>query len=244
MRRRILAIMIAVLMAAPFVMTGCSRDDVAIVRIQLENMPQGTAGNSNSIVSRIFRWFVTEAWAASPLPNTVLKVILTAPDLTDVSFDIPADQREVSLEIPSGPARRITVHGYYDNGNVVVKNWGGHVELDLNPGDEIDVQINMLPVVTMWSVISEMDSMYVEWGMVAEQEGLYGILGYHIYRSVSGPVGPFNIVGTETGITASIHYDYSVEEGKTYCYAVSVFTNTLEGELSDPSLEELYFRPN
>jgi len=97
----------------------------------------------------------------------------------------------------------------------------------------------MLPVVGMPTVMNE-GTARVLWGQISDQEGLFGIVGYRIFRSDTGPEGPFNPVGTEYGIMAGMYEDSTVEVGRTYYYSVSVITDVLVGELSDPSLPYLH----
>lgn len=236
MGRRWLIVACACLVLLPVIMTGCSRDDVAIVRIQLQNMPQGAPQNTSSIFERVFRWFVTDAIAGWSYPNTALQVVLTAPDLEDVTFNVPYEQQStITIEVPSGSNRKITVYGFNDYTEYIEKTWGGHVEVDLNPGDEVEVQINMLPVVTPWA--SQEGTAYINWNPVSTQEPVFGVQGYNIYRSDSGPEGPFNLIGTaESGYIDSDYYDWSIDPEQSFYYAVSVFTATMEGELSEPCL--------
>ncbi len=242
MKRRILAITIAVLMTAPLFISGCARDDVAIVRIQLENMPRSTAANSNSVFERVFRLLVPSAYAQWEYPNTDLQVILTAPDLEDVMFNMPyAMDSAVTIEVPSGPQRRITVYGfYYDGQATTIKNWGGHVELDLNPGDVRDVVINMLPIVAMPEAFYEGAAMVMWTPVYYETEGEYGITGYRIYRSDTGPNGQYNPIGVASGSMVGDFPDATVRAGNTYYYKISVLAGELEGELSDASLEYVH----
>jgi len=235
MKRNHFTIIPALIMLLPLVSVKCARDDVAIVRIQLENMPKSTAMNSDSIVSRVFSWIVPSAWAQWDYPNTDLQVILTAPDLEDVVFKMPnAVDSAVTIEVPSGAQRKITVYGFQDYGEGMDKTWGGHAEVDLNPGDVRDVTINMLPFITIWNAYSEGETIaYIEWGAVSDQAPIYDIQGYHIYKSDTGLEGSFVRIGTENGILASSFYDLNVVNGVTYYYKVSVFTNNNEGELSD-----------
>jgi len=220
---------------APVFTFNCSRDDVAIVRIQLKNVPQSAARNENSIFERVFRWFVTEAWAMTswePDPQS-LQVLITAPDLEDISFEIPPSEKSLTLELPSGSARRITVYGT-TTANSFGKNWGGHAELNLNPGDEVDVQIDMLPVMKIESTNSRQISNYLQIRWYQVQSGTYGITGYKIYRS-DFPEGPYFAVGSVSGASAYQFDDKSIPfaENTYYYYKVSAYKSTSEGELSE-----------
>ncbi|MBP7582765.1 MAG: hypothetical protein KBA61_01945 [Spirochaetes bacterium] len=245
MKRRILAITIAVLMMAPLFISGCARDDVAIVRIQLENMPRSTAANSNSVFERVFRLLVPSAYAQWDYPNTDLQVILTAPDLEDVVFNMPyAMDSAVTIEVPAGPQRKITVYGFQDFGEGMDKTWGGHAEVDLNPGDVRDVQINMLPIVYVSAYFDQnVSRVKVNWSSITEnpESTLYGVIGYRVYRSDVGTEGPLKPIGNSVGINSFEYIDDNsggFVPGDACYYTVSVYTSILEGELSDPIMYE------
>ena len=235
MQKRSIIILLIMLMLAPVFTLTCSRDDTAIVRIQLKNVPQSTAHTANSIFERVFRWFVREAWAMSSwvtIPES-LKVIITAPDLEDISFEIPPSETSLTLELPSGSARKIAVYGYTTVSSFG-KNWGGYAELNLNPGDDVDVQIDMLPVMKIDSTNSYQLSTYIQLQWFQVQSGTYGIIGYNIYRS-DFPEGPYFAVGSASGVSAYRFNDNSITfaENTYYYYKVSAYTDTTEGEFSE-----------
>lgn len=231
MKRRSIYLLLIMLMLAPVFTLSCARDDVAVVRIQLENMPQRTAVNSKSIFERVFRWFVTEAWAVShwQYPITSIECIISAPDLADTTFSLPASETELSIEVPAGLSRRITVYA----GKDYPRDFGGHVELDLNPGDEVDAVINMVPVTTI-TYCQFIGGINVNWNIITPNA--YGVIGYHIYRS-DIPEGPYLAVGTANtnGAATSQFQDKSGPfiTGNYYYYKVSAYTGSSEGEMSE-----------
>jgi hypothetical protein len=233
MQKRSIIVMLIMLMLATVFTLTCSRDDTAIVRIQLENMPKSTAVNTTSIFERVFRWFVTEAWAmAQPrweLPPTSIEGIISAPDLNDVSFSIPASERILTIGVPAGPSRRITVYA----GKNYSREFGGHVELDLSPGDEVDAVINMVPItdITFAEPLDFPSRILLQWSVISPS---YGVTGYKIHRS-DLPAGPYFAVGSVSGVDNSMFEDTSGPfiNGKFYYYRVSAYTDVSEGELSD-----------
>jgi len=220
-------LILALLILAPLFTMNCSGDDTAIVRIQLVNVPEGAVQSSNSVFERVFRWFVPSAWATIPqswvLPWNSIQIVISAQDLEDITFTMPPTERVLSLELPAGPARRITAYGI---GTSYGKNWGGHVEINLNPGDDIDAQINMLPMTTL-----VMDgSVNLQWGTVGTT---YGVTGYNIYRA-ENINGPYKKIKTVVGVSTSGTSDNdTLISGVTYYYKINVNTADSEGELSD-----------
>lgn len=228
MKKRLLILSVAVLMVVPFFITGCSRDDVAIVRVQLQNLPEGLSQNTNSFFEKVFRWFVPNAYAGViwyPDLSTIT-VKITAPDLESIEFNIPKTETQISLEIPAGPERKITVIGYYSG--MPGKNWGGHVEVNLSPGDEIDTQINMLPMTVIWN-ISASAGVSMSWAAVANKGN---ITNYNIYRATA-PEGQYaKVLSAAYGQTGGVDNNALLSK-TTYYYKICVATATSEGELSD-----------
>jgi hypothetical protein len=240
--RRIFVVMMVVLILAPLVMTGCSRDDVAVVRIQLKNVPQGTAQNTNSIFERVFRWFVPNVYAVTPPPWVIpwneIQVVISAPDLEDITFVIPPTETSVTLELPVGPNRRITAYGINSSSNFG-RNWGGSVEINLNPGDEIDAVINMLPMTQVLADYWGGPSVSMQWSVVGST---YGVTGYNVYRA-ENPDGPYEKIQTIAGVSASSATDSdNLIIGITYYYKVSVITAASEGEKSN-SMDVTIYMP-
>ncbi|MBP7585654.1 MAG: fibronectin type III domain-containing protein, partial [Spirochaetes bacterium] len=130
-------------------------------------------------------------------------------------------------------ARKIAVYGYTTVSSFG-KNWGGYAELNLNPGDEVDVQIDMLPIMKIDSINSRQVSNYLQIQWYQVQSGTYGITGYKIYRS-DFPEGPYFTVGTASGASAYQFNDNSIifDQNTYYYYKVSAYTGTTEGELSE-----------
>ncbi|MBP7582766.1 MAG: fibronectin type III domain-containing protein [Spirochaetes bacterium] len=230
MKRKHLVAIITLLMLAPMFTMNCSRDDTALVRIQLVNVPGGAAQSSNSVFERVFRWFVPSAWAGATWSYgwSKLTVKITAPDLESIEFDIPTTDRQIFVELPAGSARRITVIGY-NSTSLYGNNWGGHVELNLNPGDEINAQIDMLPMTIIWSVNP---SATIEIWFAGVSPNYGGITHYNIYKS-KNPDGPYDKVST-TAYGQSIAFDDTgLVPGIPYFYKISTVTPSAEGELSE-----------
>lgn len=231
MNRKLIVTMIVAALLSPIVTMQCARDDMAVVRIQIYNMPRNTSHNGNSLIDRLFGFFMPAAYAGSPwmLPPQIVQVVISAPDLSDIVFDLPPTESSFVLEVPAGPARRITVYGIettYGFG----KEWGGHAEVDLNPGDERDVQINMLPMVKFNS-INEDGPIFMSWNALqSDYNGL--VQGYNIYRSESPDDNYVNIESIP-GLQASGTSDANFTQCTTYYYKINVSSTLGEGELSD-----------
>lgn len=227
MKRRSIAVLLTMIMLASVAVLNCSRDDTAVVRLRLQNMPRSSANNPNSIVERLFRWFVNEAWAFQHWQSiTTIECVISAPDLEEMSFSLPATETELTVEVPAGPARRITVYA----GDVFPKDFGGHVELDLNPGDEVDAVINMVPTTSITNCMYTGSSVMVYWGAVSPP---YGIAGYNVYRS-DVPEGPYFAACTAPAPDAMQCEDLSgpFVTSTNYYYRVSAYTAGTEGEMS------------
>ncbi len=128
------------------------------------------------------------------------------------------------MEVPAGPDRRITVYGSTtDHG----KEWGGHAELTLNPGEVKDVNVNMVPWTNLTSVGGSAD-VQIFWEMTG---AIYNVQGYRLYRAES-VAGPYEMIkeipNPETGFASD-----NPSRGKTYYYKITVYTTNAEGEFSD-----------
>jgi hypothetical protein len=158
-----------------------------------------------------------------------MELVISAPDMEDITMPIPKSERNISIELPVGPERRITIYGY-ESGMLFGKNWGGHVELNLNPGDDISVDIRMLPV-TKFEYSSFIGGIELHW--FALSAPAYDLQGYKIYRS-DYLDGPYNFIGLASGATQSVFTDSSSHiVGNHYYYKISTFSSMQEGELSD-----------
>jgi len=227
-------IMISVMLIMTAVTAGCSRDDMALVRVRLENIPVGVSSNGNSMMNRFLAFLAPAAYAAAPswsLPPQVVRVVISAPDLRDTVFDLPPTESVFTLEVPAGPARRITVYGI-ETSYGFGKEWGGHATFDLQPGDEKDAVITMLPMTRITS-LSEDGPIYINWDVL--QNNYNGLVaGYKIYRSQK-PDSNFENVATVPDYT--IWYgtdDTPFNQCTLYYFKIAVYSNSLEGEMSDP----------
>lgn len=222
--------MVAVLLAPVFSLQ-CASEDMAVVRIQIYNLPRNASLNGTSLFDRFFGIFVSSAYAGSPwmLPPQTVQVVISAPDLSDIVFEMPPTETSLVLEVPAGPARRITVYGIettYGFG----KEWGGHAEVDLNPGDEKDVRINMLPMIKFTS-INEDGPIYMSWStLLSDYNGL--VQGYNIYRSES-PDENYVKIESITDYQNGFSSDPNFNQCTTYYYKINVSSSLGEGELSD-----------
>lgn len=217
---------------------GCSYSDTAIVTIRLEQVNSaGHLMRQRSILDRLCSLFVSDAYAYSPGPSVAwasgrdsLNIIVTGEGIGTINFSMPPVQSEFTFEVPSGKQRKITVvTANTTDPNYTGINWGGHTVVDLNPGDETNLTITMLPM-TKINVIDKPypSTLAPNWNQVS---GVAVVLGYRLYRSTS-PDGPFSLVGSPS---AYYYEDGSVTTGVTYYYKVSVYTASSEGELSEYS---------
>ncbi len=226
MKKRMQILMLVALMLVPLVTLNCARDDVAIVRIQIQNLPQG-AMRGNSLMDRLLGLIIPHAHASSGWASDreSLEIRLSAPDLVDVITPIPLSTTELAMEIPAGADRKISVFSYTSL-NAVPKNWGGHAIVSVNPGDETTVTINMLPMTNISNVMYSAEIM-ISW----ETTGIvpnYGTIGYRVYRAEVAE-GPYAMIAQ----TASSPYMDTPVAGKRFYYKIAVYTATSEGELTD-----------
>ncbi|MGV7927607.1 MAG: hypothetical protein AB2L13_01665 [Spirochaetota bacterium] len=205
----------------------CSGGDIATVTIEFgENLT-----SSNVFYKSKWRNFLNallpDAFAQKGDPwdptHTSVIITVTGPGMSNIEASIPPYTSSHTLEIPAGTGRRITVIAY--NGSV--RNTGGHTIVDLNAGDNLTAQIQLLPILPIAG--SPYGSGSLSWDYPSALPGIT-VSQYYIYES-----------GTING-----SYVHSYSSGTNECsgcgtagnyYKISaVYAIHGEGELSDPYL--------
>lgn len=207
--------------------TGCSHDDTAIVTINIERQIDNRNSYSKSVWDSIFDYFFTSAYATSwgwSLSYDSVELTVKGDGMSDISAAIPPGSTTFSTEIPSGTDREITVIAY----SGTVRNAGKTVVTNLGSGEEVTIQMKLLPITTITTLTPGTGEMFVTFNSVEIATG------YNIYRSDTVD-GPYAKVGSRingSGPTLSFT-DMPVTNGKAYYYKVSIYNGDGEGVQSN-----------
>ncbi len=202
----------------------CSSGTTAHVTINLKSQQLSHSTPNNSLFQKLLNLFISPAYAkGSPWDpaHTTVKITATASDMETIEVVAAPYVETVTMEIPAGSARTITVIAY----DGTQRNTGGHAQIDLTPGEEKVVQIQMLPIPT------NLFSPYT--GSLAwDYSTITGYVPskYFIYES--------NVIdGIYGKITELTFNEWSSGATSGKYYKVSMYFNTYgEGETSDPYL--------
>ncbi len=208
-------------------MTGCSHDDTALVTIHIERRIDAIHSYSNSVFDSIFTLFFPNAYATTwgwSLAYDSVALTVTGEGMADINAAIPPGSTTFTTEVPSGTNRKITVIAY----NGTVRNAGKSVITDLGSGEEVTIQMKLLPITIVTSLSSSTGTMYVSF------ESVEIATGYNIYRSDTAD-GPYTKVGTKAQVASEFitFDDTPIIDGKMYYYKVSMYNNDGEGEQSN-----------
>ncbi len=228
-RKGILALLIVLALGTGLTLLNrCSGGDMATVTIEFgENLK-----SSNVYYKSKWRIFLNtllpDAFAkGDPWNPTHTSVIITVtgPGMSNIVASVPPYTSSHTLEIPAGTERRITVIAY--NGSV--RKTGGHTIVDLNAGDNLTAQIQLLPILPI--VNSPYGSGSLAWDYVQNIAGIT-VNQYYLYESET-------INGSYVHVHSYPYYTHECSSCGTagYYYKVSaVYDIHGEGELSDPYL--------
>ncbi len=205
----------------------CAGGDMATVTINF-----GETITSNNIIQKktwdsIVNFILPKAFAqkGDPWDPTHTSVIITVsgPGMSDIQVSVPPYTSSRTLEIPAGNGRRITVIAY----NGTARNTGGHTVIDLNAGDNIITQIQLLPILPI--VSSPYGTGSLAWDYPDSIPGIT-VYEYYIYES-----GTINGTYVQSGTEVANECSFCGTAGNYYKVS-AVFNTYGEGELSDPYL--------
>ncbi|TAL35962.1 MAG: hypothetical protein EPN93_09185 [Spirochaetes bacterium] len=221
----VLTVLAAATIGTMSVLSQCSPGNTAFVTIHLGASQHSLQVPESGIFEKIFGMVVSSAHAFSPPTwdpsHTAVKVSITAGGAVIAEIDASPFAESVTIEVPAGAARTITAIAF----NGLSRTTGGHVTVDLEPGDDIAVMIQMLPILQL---LSPYGSGSLGWAVLPG--GLIlPIGGYIIYESDTAQ-GPYTMALTLSITNECISCGVS---GKYYRIA-ALYTGYGEGEMSDP----------
>lgn len=225
MKKNIIAITITLLVviAGALTLVQCDHSNMARVTIHIQN--DLYAQKSESFIDKIFNIFSTPAYAGSSVAwdtaHTSVVITITGSDITDISATIPAYSTSYSMYVPAGNQRVVTIIGY----DGTERNNGGHTVVDLQPGDNKSVTINVLPIPT------NLDSPYGTGSLAWDWTSAVTGFSHYVIYSSSNPNGPFSKV------TEFATNEWSSAISGKYYRVSAVFSSYGEGEPSDVYLE-------
>jgi hypothetical protein len=216
---------------------ACSDTNTARVTIVIGDLATAKA-EAPSVIDRFLMLFSTraEAVAAPPWPSTHLDsdiditLTIEAPDIDTITAHIPTDTASFTTELPAGSARKITVRTVTKSSyspNADYENYGGLKVIDLSPGDDVTVNITMIPITRVQAAYSTVTA---EWDPVTQT----GVTGYDMYISDSID-GPYTFVGHTAGAASGFgSFSISLISGPTYYIKIVVTSTNGDGLPSDP----------
>ncbi len=223
---------------------GCADGDMAEVTIHL-NTEGRTSAIRPSAIDRIIS-FITmssrlEAQTAQESVD-VINISITGPDMDPVSSTgISPDTTTVTLYVPAGNSRKITVVAFEDSGQgFFIRRYGGVETVNLISGETRNVAIDMgqLPNPPDYlSAYTAQQGIELTWSYSIEPVGLKGFVvykseaassGYSIF--IEGKKEDFQVLSQYTHIDVN-GLNGSSPGGPTY-YKVSATNQYGEGEMS------------
>jgi hypothetical protein len=142
--------------------------------------------------------------------------------MDSIQADIPQYSTSFTIEVPAGDQRTLTVIAY----DGAQRNTGGHATVDLVPGDEKIVQIQMLPIPT--NIFPPYGSGSLAWDDAVIPG--FTLVKYVIYESTT-----LNGDYIKSGETVSYECSSCGIAGNYYKVS-AVYNIHGEGEQSDPFL--------
>lgn len=198
-----MAILVACLFATGITLfTGCAGGDSATVTINV-----GIENVARTYTPTIFDRFLalismsSTLRAAPPSPQlglTSIEITVSGAGMGSIKQSIPMETGQLTLDVPSGPARTFIVVAYSESS----PTYGGIVVRNLSPGasETIPIQMGLLPpppeVMNLNAGWAEPTGVELSWSYsFAEPPGL---IGFRIYRSDNLDPGPYYVISSGT----------------------------------------------
>ncbi|HSV95630.1 MAG TPA: hypothetical protein VLM75_01720 [Spirochaetota bacterium] len=187
-RRYLTTLFILALFATAFFITGCAGGDMATVTINIGNHVAKV--DRPSIVDRILAFLTFSTRLQADPPSVFFNRIdltVSGAGMRTIDRTIPTDTGEITLDMPSGPARVFTIVGYDDADSRLM---GGIATKDLAAGENVTIPIQMgeLPYPPNNTYAISGPGVNISWSYSTGEP--IGLIGFIIYRS-SQPGGPF-----------------------------------------------------
>ena len=213
------------LFTASFLVTGCSGGDMTTVTINIGN--HFAKADRPSIVDRILAFLTFSTRLQADPPSVFFNRIdltVSGAGMETINRTIPTDTGEITLDVPSGPARVFTIVGYDDADSRLM---GGIATKDLAPGGSeiISIMMGDLPVTpnisSMYGGVYPADIQLV-WTYGGD---IMNLTGFTIYRApdLSTPIAP-EIHGPYIPIISGRKEDFGVS---TYTEYIPMSSNSL-----------------
>lgn len=214
-----------------FSFISCYSGDTAIVTIHIQGGNTAAAEHPlkvKSLIERFLMLFSSPAYAWSD-DRERYSLTITAPDMETIMLDsITPETTSVSLEIPAGLNREITLACFEYEDSVT---WLGRSSVSLTAGQESNIVMKMIPVTALTEVYNNGEYMSVRFGNASPYA-----LGYRLYRSNTRE-GTYTFVANHILGNCEEEcwiYDYSTSPSDTYFYKVTVIGEYGEGLPTDP----------
>lgn len=220
-----------ILLGTAAIITGCAGGDTATVTIRVGN--QLAKADTPSVIDRIIALLSLSSRLQADPPGAydIVQIELT---VSGVGMDsivkaIPTSTGELTLEIPSGPARVFTVVGLDTD---FLRYMGGIVTRDIAPGENTTIPIQMcqLPGEPAIMSITQMTNPQINIEVTTGTAyRIYRTAGFSSYPSDWGAYYPIGTTTTNVFIeTSAILYRY-------YRYRVSALNEYGESDIGGSS---------
>ncbi len=209
--------------------TACTQDNMSKVTLYFGLNGQARLMPEKSFFDRLREFFSGTVYAkcGGTWVETYDSVVLTVTGegIDTITAAVPPGSASYTIEVPMGSSRLFTVIAYLGT----VKKWGGHVLANTNES-EVDLPLNMFPIVTTFVVFAAWDtSTEVQWDYFT---GTFS--GYRLYRAANA-LGPYELIATIPSSYPSVWSGATpfVLSGFYYYYRMSVYYPQGEGEPCD-----------
>ncbi|MGV7927600.1 MAG: hypothetical protein AB2L13_01630 [Spirochaetota bacterium] len=231
-KRRYLAVFfILSLFTASFLITGCAGGDTATVTIRVGN--QLAKADTPSVIDRIIALLSMSSRLQADPPGAYdivqIELTVSGAGMDSIVKAIPTSTGELTLEIPSGPARVFTVVGLDSD---FLRYMGGIVTRDIAPGENttIPIQMGQLPgepaIISITQMTNPQINIEVTTGTAYR---IYRTAGFSSYPSDWGAYYP---IGTTT---TNVFIETSAIIGRYYRYRVSALNEYGESDIGGSS---------
>ncbi len=230
-RRYLVVFFILSLFTASFLITGCAGGDTATVTIRVGN--QLAKADTPSVIDRIIALLSLSSRLQADPPGAYdivqIELTVSGSGMDSIVEAIPTSTGELTLEIPSGPARVFTVVGLDSD---FLRYMGGIVTRDIAPGENttIPIQMGQLPgepaIISITQMTNPQINIEVTTGTAYR---IYRTAGFSSYPSDWGAYYP---IGTTT---TNVFIETSAIIGRYYRYRVSALNEYGESDIGGSS---------
>lgn len=126
--------------------TGCSNSRTASVTINLGLENCAIVKNTPGLFDRVLKTLSFSSAAEALPPSSITSIVLnvTGPGMTPIETIYAANTTSISIDIPAGISRHITVTANIDPANIrAVLTYQGNSLVDLQPGESKEVSLPM-----------------------------------------------------------------------------------------------------